>query len=118
MSIKPLVFGRDEQGYNAYAPQDSSVKYSATLTNGNATSITIPSSFQVWIVAFSIQPGGNLWVDFSGSTAVIPAGPTLVATTSSLNPGQRTVYAAGTISVITDDATLDVGIELWPVSYP
>ncbi len=118
MAITPLSFGRDEQGYNAYAPQDSSVKYSATLTNGNESHITVPSSFQIWIVAFSVQPGGNLWVDFSGATAIIPVGATLAATTSSLNPGQRTVFAAGKISVITDDATLDVGIELWPVSYP
>jgi len=118
MAITPLSFGRDEQGYNAYAPQDSSIKYSATLTDGNASSITVPKSFQVWVVAFSAQPGGNLWVDFSGATAIIPVGATLASTTSSLNPGQRTVFAGGTISVITDDATLDVGIELWPVSYP
>lgn len=113
-----LNFGRDVQGYNAYAPQDASIKYSATLTNGNATSITVPNSYEVWIAAFSSQPGGDLWVDFSGATAAIPVGATLAATTSSLNPGQRTVFAGGTISVITDNTTLDVGIELWPVSYP
>jgi hypothetical protein len=118
MAITPLSFGRDEQGYNAYAPQDSSLKYSATITNGSATSITIPKSYQIWIVAFSIQPGGNVWVDFSGATAAIPAGATLASTTASLNPGQRTVFSGGTISIITDNASVDVGIELWPVSYP
>lgn len=118
MTIQELHFGRDTQGYNAYAPQDSSIKYSATLTDGNATSITVPSSFQVWIVAFSMQPGTNVWVDFSGATAAIPAGATLASTTASLNPGQRTVFAGGKISVITDNTTADLGIELWPVSYP
>jgi len=118
MTVNQLQFGRDVQGYNAYAPLDSSVKYSATITNGSATSITVPSSFQVWIVAFSIQPGTNVWVDFSGATAAIPVGATLAVTTSSLNPGQRTVFSAGNISIITDNATADVGIELWPVSYP
>lgn len=118
MAINALNFGRDVQGYNAYAPQDASIKYSATITNGAATSITIPSSYQVWIVAFSLQPGTNVWVDFTGATAAIPAGATLVSTTASLNPGQRTLYAGGKISIITDNTAADVGIELWPVSYP
>jgi hypothetical protein len=118
MTINELHFGRDTQGYNAYAPLDSSIKYSATITDGNATSITVPTSFKVWIVAFSIQPGANVWVDFTGATAIIPVGSTLASTTSSLNPGQRTVFSGGTISIITDNTTVDVGIELWPVSYP
>lgn len=117
MSVKPLNFGRDVQGFNAYAPQDASIKYSATITNGNATSITVPTSYGVWIAAFSTQPGGNLWVDVTGATAAIPAGATLAASTSMLNPGQRTVFSGNTISIITDDTSIDVGIELWPVSY-
>ena len=117
MSTTQLNFGRDLQGYNAYAPQDSSIKYSATITNGSATNITIPKSFSTWVAAFSYQPGTNVWVDFSGATAAIPAGATLVSTTSSLNPGQRTVFSGGTISIITDDTAADVGIELWPISY-
>lgn len=113
-----LNFGRDAQGYNAYAPQDASYKWSATLTAGAATSITIPKNYDVWIVAFSYEPGADVWIDFSGATAAIPAGATLAATTASLNPGQRTVFSGGKISVITDSTTSDIGIELWPVSYP
>lgn len=113
-----LNFGRDVQGYNAYAPQDASFKRSATLLAGGASSFTIPNSYPVWIVAFSPQPGANVWVDFSGSTAAIPVGATFAATTSSLNPGQRTVLAGTSISCITDNTTADIGIEAWPVVLP
>ena len=113
-----LSFGRDMQGYNAYAPQDSTNKYSATLSAGGATSITVPSNFPVWIVSFNPQPGANIWVDFTGATAAIPVGATLASTTSSLNPGQRTVLAGSHISVITDNTTADIGIELWAAVLP
>jgi hypothetical protein len=113
-----LSFGRDVQGYNAYAPQDAPFKESATLAAGGASSFTIPSSYPVWIVAFSPQPGANVWVDFTGATAAIPVGATFATTTSSLNPGQRTVLAGASISCITDNTTADIGIEAWPVSLP
>lgn len=113
-----LNFGRDTQGYNAYAPPTSTDKYSATITNGAETHITIPSNHQVWIVAFSYQPGTNVWVDLTGATAIIPVGATLASTTAELNPGQRTVYAGGKISMITDNTSADVGVSLYAISYP
>lgn len=113
-----LSFGRDVQGYNAYAPQDAPFKQSATLAAGTASSFTIPKSYPVWIVAFSPQPGADVWVDFSGATAAIPVGGTFASTTSSLNPGQRTVNSGTSISCITDSTSADIGIEAWPVVLP
>lgn len=117
MTTNQLHFGRDEQGYNAYAPLDASIKYSATLADGTASSITVPKTFPVWIAAFGLEPGANVWVSFSG-TAAIPVGGTFASTASSLNPGQRMVNGGTTISAITDNTTADVCIELWPCSYP
>lgn len=111
-----LQFARDVQGMNAYAPRTADNKYSATLTNGVATSITVPSNFANWIVVFSNQPGTNVWVDLTGATAAIPAGGTLTATTSELNPGQRLVTSGTKVSVITDNATADFGVMLYAIS--
>jgi len=84
----PLHFGRDNQGYNAFAPTPSVNKYSATLpAAGNAT-ITLPATAQSWIVAFSYTPGSNIWVAYNTSAAA-PAGATFAASNSELNPGSR-----------------------------
>ena len=116
MSI-PLSFGRDVQGYNAYAPQPSTNKWSATITDGTATSIVVPSNFQTWIVSFRYFPN-DVWVDISGATAIIPVGATLATTTSELNPASLTLQAGTTISIITGQTSADVSIVMWPVSYP
>lgn len=118
-----LIFGRDGQGYNAYAPYPSTDKFSATLTSGSAATVNVPQNASTWIVAFSYQPGTNVWVDFSGATAVIPAGATFAATTSELNPGARSinkqyynssaVLTNSTISLITDNTTADVSISFF-----
>lgn len=111
-----LQFGRDVQGYNAYAPSPSNIKYSATLSSNTAQSITVPSTNQNWIVAFSYQPGSNVWVDFSGGTAAAPVGSTFASTTSELLPGARTVQAGTTISLLTDNTSAEVSISLYAVS--
>lgn len=113
----PLSFGRDVQGYNAFAPDPSTVKYSATITNGSATSVTVPSTYQTWIVSFRYYPN-DVWVDVSGATAAIPAGATLAATTAELNPASLRLQAGTKISMITAQTTSDVSVVMWPVSYP
>jgi hypothetical protein len=116
-NIPPLHFGRDDQSYNAYAPAPSTVKYSATITNGSATNTTVPSSFAVWLVSFRYYPN-NVWVDVSGATAATPAGATLASTTSEMNPASLTLNAGTVISMITAQTAADVSIVMWPVSYP
>lgn len=113
-----LDFGRDVNSYNAYAPMPSNLIYSATLVNGAASSITLPSDHAKYIVAFSYTPGASVWTDFSGANAAIPAGSTLAATTSTLLPGSRTCLAGSKVSMITDNATSDVSIEIYAVDYP
>jgi hypothetical protein len=111
-----LQFGRDVQGYNSYAPYPSINKWSATITNGSATSITVPSNFPLWVVSFRYYPN-DVWVDVSGATASVPVGATLATTTSELNPASLTLTSGTNISVITAQTTADVSIVMWPVSY-
>lgn len=112
-----LSFGRDVQGYNAFAPIPSTVKYSATITNGNETHVTVPSSFAQWVVSFRYFPN-DVWVDVSGATAIIPVGATLASTTSELNPASLMLNSGTKISMITGQTTADVSVVMWPVSYP
>lgn len=112
-----LEFGRDVQGYNAFAPQTATDKWSATLASGVESHITVPSTASVWVAAFSYESDAKVWVDLTGATAAVPAGGTLTATTAELNPGQRTVYAGGKISMISHGAAADVGVSLYAISY-
>lgn len=112
-----LAFGRDSAGYNAYAPQFASDNYSATLANAAEEKITVPSNHAVWVASFSYEPGANVWVAVN-ATAAIPAGGTFASTTSTLNPGARTVYAGDVLHLITDDTTADVGVTFYAISYP
>jgi hypothetical protein len=109
-----LKFGRDVQGYNAFAPPFSADKYAVTLTGGAAQQITIPGTYTNWIVSFSYQPGTNVWVARNG-TAAVPTG-TVGTTNSEQNPGQRTIQAGDTLSFITDNTTADFGIILYAIS--
>jgi hypothetical protein len=110
-----LNFGRDVQGMNAYAPQTSSNKYSATLASGTASTIIAPLSSANWIVAFSFQPGTTVWVDLTGATAAVPSGGTLSSTTAELLPGQRLITGGSSISMITANTSADVGVLLYAV---
>lgn len=113
----PLQFARDMQGMNAYAPYPSQVKYCATITNGVDTSVTVPSTYALWVVSFRYYPN-DVWVDVTGTTAAVPGSGTLTSCTAELNPAALTLTAGTVISIITAQTTADVSIVMWPVSYP
>lgn len=111
-----LNFGRDNSGFNAYAPMFAVDNYSATLAAGSAQSITVPSNNQAWVAVFSFTPGASIWVA-RNTTATIPVGATFASTSSILNPGARTVFAGDTISIITDTTGgCDVGVTLYAIT--
>lgn len=115
-----LSFGRDTQGYNAFAPIPSTDKFSATLTTGTNSTITLPGNAQSWIVSFSYQAGSNIWVAYNGAAAA-PAGGTFASNTSELLPGSRTLPAfqnngttPTTINILNSGASsADVGVVLY-----
>ena len=104
-----LNFGRDAQGMNAYAPQFCDDKFSATLTNGVAETVTVPDNYKEWTMIVSIAPGSIIFVAVN-ATAADPAGATFAATDSELNPGPRTVFAGDVISLLTTNATTDTTV--------
>lgn len=119
MSTK-LNFGRDVQGYNAFAPPPSTDKYSATLAAGGNATITLPTNVSSWIVSFSYQPGSLIWVAYNASAAA-PAGATFATTTSELLPGARVLpslqangTSATTINLLNGGAgSSEIGVTLY-----
>jgi hypothetical protein len=115
-----LNFGKDVQGYNAYAPAPSTNMFSATIAaSGNAT-ITLPTSVSQWIVVFSFTPGSTVWVSYNGSAA-IPVGSTFAATTSELNPGARILPALQSDRITPTTINLlnngSAGSDVWVALY-
>lgn len=102
-----LAFGRDCQGYNAYSPAPSTNLYSATLASGGNATITLPTNVPYWIVAFSFQPGADVWVAYNTSAAA-PAGATFASTSSELNPGARLLPSTNTTSSGTSATTINL----------
>ena len=116
-----LNFGRDVQGFNAYAPQFPTDIYTATLAASTAESVTVPANYSTWIMYVRVQPNGWCWCSRT-TTAAIPAGGTLAAASAELVVGtiefKRTVYAKDVISFITPNTTCDIEVAFFPVTYP
>jgi hypothetical protein len=113
-----LQFGRDVQGYNAFAPSPSTDEYSATVASAGNSTIQVPSNYQSWIVSFSFSPGSDVWVAYGDSTiaAAPPGGATFASTNSELLPGARTL-AAGTYINCYNNGTgdSDIGIVMYGI---
>jgi hypothetical protein len=108
-----LNFGKDVQGYCAFAPLPSTNLYSATIASGTAESITLPSTHANWIVSFSYQPGSDIWVSTT-TTAAAPAGGTFATTGSFLMPGSYSLPSGTVISFYNNGAnSSDVGVALY-----
>lgn len=119
-----LNFGRDVQGFNAYAPAPSVNMYSATLAAGANDTITLPKTYPFWIVVFGYAIGSTIWVAYN-TTASAPAGGTFAATSSELLPSARilpaikvgTTSTATTINIKnTGAAAADVWVGLYAVT--
>jgi len=104
---------RDSSGLNSFAPPFSDQGFKVILASGVAQSFTIPSNYKEWIVLFSIETGGSIWVSLNGTPTV--ATGTISATTDERNPGARLVKAGDVISMITSATSLEVGITIYAI---
>lgn len=105
---------RDINGYNGFGLPFSDTNYSATITTGTATSLTVPgnSVCTVFLAIFSFTPGGSVYVA-NNETAAIPAGGSFASTTSVLNPTARVCNAGDVLSFITADTSDDVQVSFY-----
>jgi len=112
-----MNFGRDVQGYNAFAPSFSTVAYSATLAASTPESLTVPTTNRNWIAVMTIEGGSDVWVA-NNHTAAVPAGGTFAATNSELIPLTKSMSVIGgdVLSFITSTTTADVSVVLYAVS--
>ena len=119
----PFSMTRDINGYNGFGLAFSLDKYSATITTGVDTTVTVPSGGPLgsgtstttthrYLAIFSYEPGSNVWVSVN-ATAAVPAGGTFAATTSELLPTARYVTSGDILHFITGDTTADVGVTFY-----
>jgi len=116
MSELPLHFGRDNQGFNAYAPQPPTLIYNVLLNNSDESTLTLPSQSEYWIVVYAYENGTTIYVDEQGGTAAVPSSSTFTLSTTEIRPAQRTLKAGTQISMVTEDTTAAVSVMLWAIN--
>ena len=100
---------RDSSGGIAYAPPPSENNYRYTLLAGAEQHFTIPGTYDVWLINFSIQ-NNLVYVGFNvTANDTVENGPSNIEQ----NPQSRSVKKGTVISMITPDISADVGICLW-----
>jgi hypothetical protein len=108
-----LKFAKDSQGANTFAGTPPDLIQDVYLSNGNASSITVPSDADWYTVSFIYQPGTTCFVDATGATAVAPSSGTFASTTSRLLPSSYLVRAGTVLSVVTVNDNAYVSIGMW-----
>lgn len=106
-----FVLTRDINGYNGFGLPFCTDKYTAKLA-GVAVSLTVPDNYKYWVAVFSIEPGVRVWVA-NNATAAVPAGATLAASNSELNPTARLVKANDVLSFVTPDTSADISVSFY-----
>lgn len=101
-----LNFGRDVQGYNAYAPAPSNTMYKVTIAATGNSTLTLPTNALYWIVAYAYTPGAEIWVAYN-TTATAPSSGTFSSSNCEMNPGARTVPSQNVTSSSTSATTIN-----------
>lgn len=117
-----FAMSRDINGYNGFGLAISDTKYSATIAQDVAQSLTVPDEGALgsgystakpkYLAIFSYQPGASIWVAVN-ATAASPVGATFASSTSELNPTARYVAANDVLSFITTDTTAAIGVTFY-----
>ena len=108
------------KGVNGFGSFPTDTKVSSTLGAGVEATYTVPSTSSMgdshspnYLAVFSYEPAKKVWVAFN-ATAAVPAGNTLLASSSMLNPSAKIVSAGDVIHVISA-AAADIGIEFYQI---
>lgn len=117
-----LSYARDIQGIPADSPAFPITIWTATLTTGAATNITIPGNkgLNNYVMYVRVQPTGWVWVSRTG-TASVPAGNTLASASSELICGtieyRRQVLSGDIVSFITPNTSCDIEVAIYSHGY-
>lgn len=111
--VAALKFGKDANGFNAYAPRPCDLRWAVELDDSVEDSFTLPTDSDFYTVSFRYQPGTTVWVDVTGGIAEFPTLGTFVTTTSEMNPASLVLEGGATISMITGNTEAQVGVCAW-----
>ena len=104
---------RDINGYNGFGLQFSDSNFNTILATGVAQTVTAPTDNEYYLAIFAFEPGARVWVA-KNTTAAVPSS-SVAATNSILNPVARLVSSGDTLSFITNDTTVEIGVSFYAI---
>lgn len=110
MSVS-MNIGTDINGSTTYNIPVSNFIYRTTLAANTSQNVTIPSNCTQAI--FSFSNGTDVWVDYFNSSASLPTGGFLLAT-SELNPVGRLGLTAGNTLAFISPTTAYIQVAFYP----